>query len=155
MPFDGEIRGLFMGHTWSHRIEHFYRALLESFAYDLALTAESVREVYPEYTDNTIKVIGGGAKSDAWLQILADVTQRTFIKLDREDVALWGASILAGNAVGIFPDIRETAAANVREAGKVLPDPARAAFYKEKTALYADYVKRLHEFYLPLQQQGQ
>ena len=154
MPFDGEIKGLWMGHTWSHREEHFYRALLESFAYDLALTTDSVRQVYPEYTDDTIKVIGGGARSRAWLQILADVTGRTFVQLDREDVALWGASILAGNAVGVFTDIKKTAAEHCHELARVVPDLSRKAVYQEKKELYRDYVKRLHDFYLPLQQKA-
>ena len=151
MPFDGEIKGMWMGHTWSHREEHFYRALLESFAYDLALTTDSVRQVYPEYTDNTIKVIGGGARSQTWLHILADVTGRTFIQLDRDDVALWGASILAGNAIGVFPDIRATAQQHFREISRVEPDPANAEIYARKKELYRDYVIRLHDFYLPLQ----
>lgn len=151
MPFDGEIRGMWLGHTWSHRREHFYRALLESFAYDLALTTDSLKQKYPEYAMDTVKIIGGGAKSGAWLQILADVTGKTFQCLNREDVALWGASMLAGNALGIFSDLRQTADEHVWVTEVVKPDPKRTDLYREKKERYGTYVKRLHDFYLPLQ----
>ena len=35
-PSDPSIRGMWLGHSWFHRKEHFYRALLESFAYEYA-----------------------------------------------------------------------------------------------------------------------
>ena len=35
-----------MGHTWNHHRGHFYRSLLESFSYDLALTLRSLEENY-------------------------------------------------------------------------------------------------------------
>ncbi len=151
MPFDGDLKGMWMGHTWSHKPEHFYRALLESFAYDLALTTDSVRQMYPEYQDDTLKVIGGGARSKAWLQILADVTGRTFRRLNREDVALWGAAILAGNAIGVFEDIKKTADQHVSVTESVIPDVSKYEIYQEKKQIYESYVKKLHDFYLPLQ----
>ncbi len=151
MPFDGEIKGMWLGHTWSHRREHFYRALLESFAYDLALTTDSLKQKYPEYAMDTIKIIGGGARSKAWMQILADVTGKEFQCLSREDVALWGASVLAGNALGIFTDLEQTVKEHVSVTEIVKPDPKMTDLYREKKERYGDYVKRLHDFYLPLQ----
>ena len=34
MPFDSEVRGMFLGHSLNHTLGHFYRALLEGFSYD-------------------------------------------------------------------------------------------------------------------------
>lgn len=138
MPFNGMIRGRFSGYTWSHGVAHFYRALLESFACDLALTVDAIYEQYPEYPMTCLKIIGGGAKSPAWMQILADVTGRTFERLDREDIALWGAAILAGSAVGIFPDVAETAAAHVSVRERVRPDPSKYDFYRKQVKIYQE-----------------
>lgn len=151
MPFDGDIKGMFMGHTWMHKPEHFYRALLESFAYDLALTMDSVGEQYPEYGFDRLKIIGGGAKSAAWMQIMADVTGKTFERLSREDVALWGAAILAGNAIGVFPDMGKTAAEHVSVIGTFEPDASRYSEYEKRKILYQDYVVKLHDFYKQIQ----
>ena len=46
-PPDPAVRGLFVGHTWAHTRMHFYRAILESIAYDHYLTREIIRELLP------------------------------------------------------------------------------------------------------------
>ena len=43
---------------WTHRKEHFYRALLESFSFELALTIDSIERNYPEYQEKACKLIG-------------------------------------------------------------------------------------------------
>lgn len=152
MPFDGEIRGMWLGHTWNHKKEHFYRALLESFAFDLALTTDSISQMYPEYSNPVIKVIGGGAGSKTWLRILADVTERTFQRLDREDAALWGAVILAGNAVGVFPDMKKTAREHVSVKETVIPDPEHREIYQKRKQIYKEYAAQMHKFCVPLKE---
>lgn len=141
MPFKGELKGSWSGFSWSHRPEHFYRALLESYAYDLAITLDSICETYPECEQSTVKVIGGGARSGAWLQILADVTGRTFQRVDREDAALWGAVLLAGDALGVFPDIRETAREHIRVTGTILPDESQEKIYRKLKDEYREMLE--------------
>ena len=36
----------------------------------------------------------------------ADVMGKEFHCLNREDVAMWGAAILAGSAIGVFPTLK-------------------------------------------------
>lgn len=152
MPYDGDVRGLWMGHNWAHGKGHFYRSLLESFSYDLALTIDRVKAKYPEYDLNRIKIIGGGAKSAFWTQMLADVTGCTFERLDREDIALWGAAILAGNGIGVFPDIREKAKQHVGIVRTFQPDMGNHEIYCRYKELYRQFVKELHPYYVRLAQ---
>ena len=150
MPFDSELKGLFMGHSLSHGRGHFYHALLESFSYDLALTLDSMCRQYPQYAEQEIMLIGGGAKSAIWPQMLADVTGHRFTVLDRPDVALWGTAMLAAAGTGGLEDIRETARANVAKGQTYEPDPARFAFYRPYVALYEDCARELHGLYARL-----
>lgn len=154
MPYDGDVRGLWMGHNWAHGKGHFYRSLLESFSYDLALTIDRVKVKYPEYDLNTIKIIGGGAKSQFWTQMLADVTGYTFQRLNREDIALWGAAILAGNGIGVFPDIREKAKQHVGVVKTFEPDMKNHEIYCKYKELYRQFVKELHPYYVRLAELG-
>ncbi len=147
MPFDSEMRGLFMGHSWTHHRGHFYHALLESFSYDLALTLEAMNRQYPEYRDRDIKLIGGGARSTIWPQLLADITGRRFVRLDREDVALWGAALLAAAGTGNIADLRSTAKANVHEKTAFTPDEAVCESYRKYIRTYAEFTHELHGFY--------
>lgn len=146
MPFDSELRGLFIGHTWSHGRAHFYRALLESFAYDLALTLHSMGQQYSLDAGRPVKLIGGGAKSPLWPQILADVTGYRFARLERQDAALWGAALLAAAGTGEITDLR-TAARAVPIKDIFEPDPEKNRRYAPYTALYGQCVRELHGLY--------
>jgi xylulokinase len=129
MPFDGGLKGMWIGYDWTHRPEHFYRALLESFSFDLALTIDSIETNYPECPKRECKLTGGGASSRLWAQMLADVTGRPFQKLNRKDSALWGTAILAGKGLGIFENMGKTAGENIEAGELFLPD-------REKTEVY-------------------
>ena len=95
---------MWLGQSWFHRKEHFYRALLESLAYEYATALDVMRENYPEVSFDEIRVIGGGARSDLWNQIKADVMGIRYVRLARDDYAMLGDILLAGSVVGIFAD---------------------------------------------------
>jgi len=152
MPSDGVLRGMWMGHDWSHQKEHFYKALIESFSYDFELTFQRFRDFYPENTKKTVKIVGGGAKSAFWTQMNADVTGNTYQVLDREDIATWAAAILAGNAIGVFKDLRETAAKHVGIKKEYTPTPGMREKYAPFVELYASYLTELRGFYKRIQE---
>ncbi|MBQ6373163.1 MAG: hypothetical protein IJJ45_01605 [Clostridia bacterium] len=147
MPFDSEIRGLFMGHTWGHGMGHFYRSLLEGFSYDLALTLDSLRAAYGAQPDATIKLIGGGAHSTVWPQMLSDVTGMRFATLDRKDVALWGTALLAAAGTGSVDDLAETALAHAHTQRVYEPDGDMTRRYAPYVAFYEECAQRLHPLY--------
>lgn len=152
MPFDGEARGLFMGHTWSHTKAHFYRALLESFSYELAGTLDSISEMYPSFDRyGDIKIIGGGAGSDVWRRILADVTGSRFISLKDFDAALWGTAVLAGMGTGLFTDPAEKAKANVKAVSGDIPDKANREIYLRYMEIYERLAALEHPLFEELQ----
>lgn len=150
MPFDSEMHGAFLGHTLGHECGDFYRALLEGFSYDLALTLESISNHYPEYSANEIKLIGGGAKSIIWPQILANVTGYRFSLLDRDDVTLWGAAILAATSVGAVKSIEELSDRCVSKVRTVIPDTDANKIYAPYVQLYERCTHELHEIYAAL-----
>ena len=146
MPFDSELRGLFMGHTWSHGMGHFYRALLEGFSYDLALTLAGMDAAYGR-ADGDIKLIGGGARSTVWPQMLADVTGRRFTALEREDAGLWGAALLAAAGTGGVDDLAETARAHVRLGRAYVPNEENMRRYEPYVQYYGACLREMHGLY--------
>ena len=136
MPFDGEIRGTWVGHTWSHTKAHFYRALLESFAYELRGTMDSIAHMYPEWNRfGDVKIIGGGASSDTWRQILADVTGCSFLNYSGYDAALWGTAVLAGKGIGLFSDLKSASGA-AQLKGVSAPIRGEQEIYEKYMAIY-------------------
>ncbi|MBQ1311444.1 MAG: FGGY-family carbohydrate kinase [Blautia sp.] len=148
-PLDGSLKGAWVGYTWSHRKEHFYRALLESYAYELKATLDSIAAQYPEWDRYTkVHVIGGGAVSDAWMHILADVTGSEMICHEEDDFALWGAAVLAGKGIGIFESPEETVRRLGKEGRHICPDEENHRQY----LVYAEAYEALKEDLKPTYQ---
>lgn len=133
-PNDPDMRGAFLGLTWRHGKPHMVRAIMESIAYEYALYLRAVREIAPHYDARHAINIAGGARSPLLRQIKADVLGIDYYVLERDELGTLGAAIVAGHAVGLFPDLAETAR---RFAGK----PAgRTPARPEMTRAYAPYV---------------
>ncbi|PID59122.1 hypothetical protein CSB45_01575 [candidate division KSB3 bacterium] len=79
---------------------------------------------------------GGGAKSDTWLQIKADIFGVPFIRPDLVEAGTLGAAMLAGIGAGVLTDIRETSACFVKELTRFEPDMQRHAIYQDKYQKY-------------------
>jgi xylulokinase len=147
MPSDGSLRGMFIGFDWSHKPEHFYRSLIESYTYDFSLAIARIRALYPEYALTPVKMIGGGAKSPVWLQMCADLEGRDYVTISRKDVSMWGACILAGHAAGIYADPAATARQFMQVRDTYRPDPARQAIYQQYREVYRSWLVELKPFY--------
>ncbi len=144
MPFDGDLRGVFLGHSWNHRPEHFYRALVESFAFSLSVAADRIHALYPEYREeNRIRVIGGGRRSPNSLQIYADVTGIPLETLQRDDMALWGACILAAKGIGLTGDAAALSEQSLEPGVRIDPDPERHPAYLRLKEQYIRYEREL------------
>jgi xylulokinase len=68
-----------------------------------------------------IRVTGGGARSDFWMQMLADLFGSTCVNLECDEGPAYGAAILAGVGVGIWPDVASACARTIRIRKRVDP----------------------------------
>jgi xylulokinase len=99
-----------------------------------------IREIYkalpPGMAVTGFRAVGGGSKSDAWLQTSADIFGKPFVRpLIREAGAL-GAAIMAGAGSGVFPSIENGVAAMVRLEREFQPDMQVHERYDERFELY-------------------
>ena len=100
---------------------------------------------------NSVKLIGGGADSAIWPQILADVTGKRFEILDRTDTALWGACLLAGKGIGYFKDIGERAGKTVSIRTVVEPQQDNHENYKKFIEFYEKLTAEAGVYFRQLQ----
>jgi xylulokinase len=144
------VRGTWIGFTWTHKKKHFYRALLESIAYDFAQVLNVIRYYLPDQMFSDVRVIGGGADSRLWNSIKSDVLGLPYKRLQRKDSAALGSAIIAGHAVGLFPDMAQTAL-NFSKTGKgIKPDNSRHVIYKKYSAAYAKSFNQLNDAFISL-----
>ena len=86
---------------------------------------------------------GGGANSDVWLQIKADVLGIPVTALNGSEVGAAGTAYLAGKAVGMYGD-------DVRLLSKrkvFTPDMAKHEFYVKQYAKYKKIYSAVKEIY--------
>ena len=84
-----------------------------------------------------IVCVAGGARSQLWRQIRADVTGLPVAAAADVETTARGAAMLAAAGVGAYPTVAAAAAAMSRVGGSPLqPDPATAAVYE---AAYTRY----------------
>lgn len=134
---DPHARGIFSGVTLHTGKAHFIRAIMEGVAYMLrehiALFEQmgiSVRQV---------RSSGGGARSETWSQIKADVLGREIVVLRDSESASIGAAMLGALAAGWYPSLESMGSANPQTA-TYRPDDTASVRYVE---MYAAY-QRLH-----------
>ncbi|MCG8351996.1 MAG: FGGY-family carbohydrate kinase [Chloroflexales bacterium] len=138
--WDGTASGITVGWTGAHRREHFYRALLEGIAFEQRLATEGVEAALGHPIAEYI-VLGGGARSELWCQIIADVTGKRVTPTGSSEATCLGAGILAAVAAGWYPDARQAAAAMTRLGTSFTPQPEVQQFYDR---LYREVYQTLY-----------
>jgi xylulokinase len=138
-PFeDPYARGMFFNLNLQTGKRDLIRAVLEGDAYHKRWMLETVEKNVPH--NGTIRFVGGGARSDTWGQILADVTGRVIEVTEHpENAGAAGAALVCGVGLGViqFEDIR-----NIVHVAKIFkPRPQYKSLYDKQYLVY----RQLHK----------
>jgi xylulokinase len=129
-------RGAFVGLTVRHTRDHMTRAVLEGVAYGLRDSFELMRKAGISQI-NQVRISGGGAKSQLWRQILADVFQAEMVTVNTAEGAAFGAALLAATGTGAFATVEEACQATIKITSTVSPSSQSVA-YQELYPLYGN-----------------
>jgi xylulokinase len=103
---DDHVRGGLFNLSLDHDRRHLLRAVFEGVAYNARWALETVENLY--FPVNSLCIIGGGAKSDIWCQIYADVLNKTIHRVkEPQEAGAIGAALLAKVALGEIKEISE------------------------------------------------
>jgi xylulokinase len=97
--------GAFLGVDASHTIDHYTRAVFEGVVLATAIHRTLIED--SGLTINSMRMIGGGARSSLWPQIVADVLDMPVDLPEQRDAECAGAAILAGGGAGVVDSIEE------------------------------------------------
>ncbi len=131
---DGNPVGAVVGLSLSIGREEFLRAALEGISYEMKQNIAILEEAGVEVDE--FRAVGGGAKSDFWLQLKADMFNRPVVKLEVTEAASLGMAIVAGLAAGVYESASQAAAELIVPKATFTPDPQRARYYDERLAQY-------------------
>ncbi len=132
-----EAKGALIGFGDVHDRAHVYRAIVEGLMYALRDSGEKIQK-RARVKLQRLRVSGGGAQSDAVVQIAADVFGLPVDRPHTTETSGLGAAICAAVGLGLQPDFR-TAVAHMTHVGETVP-PAR-----ERQALYQQLFTRVYQ----------
>lgn len=119
---DLDAKAAIIGLTFEHTKYDVYKALMEGCAFEILLNLETLKSF--SIAPQELIATGGGARSDVWLQIKADVLGLPVTALEGDEIGAAGTAYLAGLAVGLFsnglPPVRRKT---------FYPDETRHAYY--------------------------
>ncbi|MBI5866209.1 MAG: xylulokinase [Planctomycetes bacterium] len=130
---DPLARGAFVGLTLRHTKAHLTRSVLEGVAFGLCDSLDLMREL--GIRPRQVRASGGGARSELWRRILADVFDTEIATPSVAQGAAYGAALLAGVGVGVFADFAQACRAASQVGDVTRPGPA-APQYRRFQALY-------------------
>ncbi|MGI6644683.1 MAG: FGGY-family carbohydrate kinase [Bacilli bacterium] len=117
-----EVRGAIVGFSDAHTRLHIYRAIIEGVAYALREGLEGI-EKRQRHKVKTIRVSGGGSKSDLICQITADIFNVPVQRVQTYETASLGGAMALFLSKGIFKDIEEATENMVHVKDEFIPDP--------------------------------
>jgi xylulokinase len=132
--WDARVRGALIGLDLNADARDLVLAIFEGTAFALRADLDALEAA--GHPVPSVVCTGGGAKSDAWLQIKADVLGREVQVPVTGHGAAVGAAMLAGLAVGIWASPDEVRSVAVVPSRVHRPDPARVARYTERYELF-------------------
>ena len=101
-------------------------------------------------TIHDFRVVGGGSKSDTWVQMSSDILGRPFIRPKITEAGALGAAIMAGTGCGAFASMQEGVDAMVRLDKTFEPNPKMTELYQQRYEKYKkawplleDYLREL------------
>ena len=145
---DPTARGAFIGLTGRHRRSDMARAVMEGVTHALGTMHAVMR---PLGIDGTvIKASGGGARSELWRQIQADLFGCEVITTEgAAEGAAFGAALVAGLAVGIWADA-VAATAHCRPLTRNTPQVKGAATQHRAHVIYKTLYPALQDSFAQL-----
>ncbi|MDR0403800.1 MAG: hypothetical protein LBH35_09455 [Treponema sp.] len=152
LPYQPNISGVFIGHKMSHTKAHFYRAFLESFAYEYKRCMDVFSTLYPGVTIGDVRSIGGGSRSALLSQIKSEVLGRTYLQMDRDDGTLLGCAIIGFTGIGVFSGEDEFAVSKPKK--RYVPDEKNRKTYERMVHLYNRVINNNDEIFNELSRSG-
>ncbi len=145
---DVYARGGFINLSLDHKRRDMVRSILEGVALNFKWILEGMLEINMEIKG--LNAVGGGAKSDLWLQIISDVTGVEIVKMSNpQEASSVGAIIMAAVGSGEIKNIEE-ASRMVRKTKTFSPREELTKLYREIYESFKGVYEGLADIYSSL-----
>lgn len=134
---DPLARGAWVGLTVRHERPHLTRAVLEGVSFGIKDSFTLFQEAGLSEIEQ-VRISGGGARSEIWRQIMADVLNVELVTVNTSEGAAFGAALLAAVGSGLYEDVQDACQSMIQVTGRTVPDADNAAAYRDYYIIYRD-----------------
>lgn len=142
--FIADASGVIVGLKMNTTRGDILKAILESTTFYFVESLDALKGMRVDTSE--FIATGGGAKSDDWLQIKADIFGVPFVRPAIIESGLLGTAILAGVASGEFKHVEEATKIFVRREKAFEPNAKRHAIYRERLSKYQELFPMMYPF---------
>jgi xylulokinase len=132
--FISDSSGVMVGLKLETKRGDIVKALLEATMFYMCECVEQLPATGIEISQ--FRAAGGGSRSDAWLQIAADIMARPFTRMKLSEAGILGAAVIAGVGHGTFTSFPDGVRAMVKTGKTFEPQSDRAQRYDARFAHY-------------------
>ena len=141
---DTGSKGAILGLTTASTVSDIYCACMEGVVYEMVLNMEWLKASGIHF--KMLHATGGGAKSEAFMQMKADMLNIPITALATADAGTVGSAMLTGIAVGCYNGLEDAAGHMVEKKKVYEPNPQMHEKYKK---IYQRY-RKLYDAVRPL-----
>ena len=140
---DPDARGVFFGISLRHGWNETVRSVMEGVTFSLRDSLEILREAGVRVKQ--VRASGGGAKSQFWRQLQADIFNVEVITTNVEEGTAIGAAILASVGAGYYSSVEEACTAIIRPVTRVEPIRHNVELYEDLYQVYRSLYPAMRE----------
>lgn len=138
---DPNARGCFIGLSLRHGRSAIIRSIMEGATYAMRDCLEVINEMRIPIRE--IRLSGGGARSDFWRQMQADVYGRRVSMINAEEGPAFGAALLAAAGTGRFKGVVEACSALIKVTSSTDPQAEAKRIYTKSYPMYGKLYRSL------------
>ena len=142
---DSLAKGVLYGLGIHHSKKHIDRAIVEGVTFALRDSFELIKNLGVDI--ERVRITGGGAKSNAWAQLIADIFNVEVVKIAVEEGPALGAAILAMVGCNEYDTVEEACEEIVELSTSFIPRKDKVETYNKKYAEFTKLYPALKEIY--------
>jgi xylulokinase len=147
LPSNPNLKGTYLGLDFKHTRGHMYRAVMESIAYEYKYYLSILRKLYPHCNFNQMLTMGGGAKSELFNRIKADVLGIPVTALELGETALLGSAVIAAFGIGMLSDYKKPILQVMKKGAEYTPDINSHRIYTMYSETYLNAIEKTTPYY--------
>lgn len=131
---DPDARAAWIGLSLRHSRAHLSRAVIEGATYAMRDSLEIIKELNIPVKE--IRLSGGGARSEFWRQMQADIYGQKVVTINAEEGPAYGVALLAAAGTGAYKDVVEACGATIHVVESTTVNSKNKQVYNRAYPLY-------------------